>query len=267
MVITQYLKKILPLPLKTLLKRSIYSYRSKDFHPYIKNKKIEGVSFDFWIGDHDGKNWYDTNCTDPDWPEMRFIRDNMISEGDVVFECGGHHGCATLLLSKWAGDAGRVISFEPFPKNCEIISKNLDINHIQNVTLEQKAVGMEKGIIKIDGVSNSSIVNGNYGIDVQLTDLDYYESLKPTLLKIDVEGFEQQVFEGAKKILLTKPKIALELHTELLPNYNASVKDILGLIGIENYHFWIQINDREMPQPYSFESDITQRAHLFCIPK
>ena len=265
--ITDLVKKALPLPLKTTLKRLIYAYNSEGFQPYIKKKNIEGLSFDFWIGDVVGRNWYDLNSIEPDWPEMRFIKDEMLVEGDVVLECGTHHGCATILFSKWVGETGQVIAFEPFPKNCEIIAKNIEINGIKNVSIQAKAVGLEKGKIRIDGVSNSSIVTNNQGIEVDVINLDEYQDLKPTFIKIDVEGFEQQVLQGAMKILASKPKLAIELHTEVLELYGASVEKIIDLIGIDRYNFWVQLDDREYPVAYDTKSPIKKRAHLFCLPK
>ena len=89
--------KALPESVKSIFRRSIYEIRNRRFQPYLKKKSIEGVSFDFWIGDIDGRDWYDLKCTDPIWIEMRFTRDHMIERGDVILECGAHHGCTTIL--------------------------------------------------------------------------------------------------------------------------------------------------------------------------
>ena len=91
--------------------------------------------------------------------------------------------------------------------------------------------------------------------------------MKPTFIKIDVEGFEQQVLQGAMKILASKPKLAIELHTEVLELYGASVEKIIDLIGIDRYNFWVQLDDREYPVAYDTKSPIKKRAHLFCLPK
>jgi FkbM family methyltransferase len=264
--IIHLVKKVLPEPVKTVLKRIIYDHRSKRFKPYLKKKNVEGTVFDFWIGDTDGRDWYDLQCTDPVWAEMRFIKDHMIEPGDVVLECGAHHGCTTILLSKWVEDEGKVVTFEPFHKNCEIVRKNIELNGLKNVTLERKAVGAEKGYIKINGTSNSSVVLSNPGIKVELTCLDDYEHLKPNFLKIDVEGFEHQVLQGAQRILSKRPKLAIEIHTETLSQYGASVEDILKSIAVDNYKLWIQWNDGEEPVEYNKQEPITKRVHLFCIP-
>ena len=247
--------------------RNILSrYRNWRFKPYLKKKNIEGVFFDFWIGDSDGRDWYDLQCTDPIWLEMRFIKDHMIKEGDVILECGGHHGCTAIVLSNWVGSNGKVLTFEPLPKNCDIIEKNIEQNGLKNVILERKAVGAEKGKITINDVSNSSVILSGKGVEVEMTCLDEYEHLNPTFLKIDVEGFELQVLQGAKRILEKRPKLAIEIHTEALSQYGSSVEDLLRCIGVENYTLWIQWEDGKQPEEYRIETPIEKRVHIFCIP-
>ena len=154
---------------------------------------------------------------------MRFIMDHLIGQGDVVLECGGHHGCTAIVLSNWVGGDGKVVTFEPLPANYGIIDKNIQQNGLQNVILERKVVGAERGKITIKNASNSSVTLSGEGVEVELTCLDEFEHLNPAFIKIDVEGFEMQVLQGAKKILSTRPKLAIEIHSERLSRYGASV--------------------------------------------
>jgi FkbM family methyltransferase len=264
--ILDMVKRALPGSVKEILRRAVYRQKRKFFKPYLKKKNIEGVVFDFWIGDRDGRDWYDLQCTDPVWVEMRFIKDHLIERGDVVLECGGHHGCTAIVLSNWVGVGGKVVTFEPSPANCDIIEKNLRQNGLTNVTLERKAVGAERGITTISDASNSSVTLPGEGFEVELTCMDEYRQLKPTFLKIDVEGFEMQVLQGAKEILATRPKIALEIHTDRLSGYGASVQDLFRLIDVENYKVWIQWEDGQQPQEYDMKTPIEKRVHLFGIP-
>lgn len=260
-------KRVLPKPVLEILRQADYPLRSSlFFKQYVIKKNMEGVDFDFLIGDRIGRDWYDRECiNNPIWLEMRFIKDHLIAQGDVVLECGGHHGCSAILLSNWVGVGGKVVTFEPFPANCDILEKNIKLNGLKNVNLQRKAVGAECGIITISG-SSFSINSSGKGVEVNMTCLDEYEHLNPTFLKIDVEGFEMQVLQGAKKILSKRPKLAIEIHTEFLSRYGASVNDLLRLINVENYKVWIQWKDDQQPEEYDMRAPIENRVHLFCIP-
>ena len=239
------------------------------FTPYIKKKNVEGVEFDFLIGDPAGMSWYDVDCTDPDWPEMRFMRDRMVREGDVVFECGGHHGCTAVVLSRWVGTTGKVISFEPHPRNAAILQRNLELNGIRNATLRQCAVGAAPGSVMMRDASNASVTanpNAPRAFTAELVKLDDFRDEKPTVLKIDVEGFEVEVLKGAAEILKTLPKLAIEVHTPGLGNYGTSVEKLLACLDLPAYQLWVQWDDDNDPVPYDPATPITTRVHLFAIP-
>jgi len=259
-------KKAVPKSVKEALRKALHLVPRRPFTPYLKKKTVEGVDFDFWIGDRDGRDWYDLHCTDPVWIELRFIRDHLVKAGDVILECGGHHGCTAIILSKWVGDGGRVVTFEPSPSNGDIIGRNIQQNKLTNVSLERKAVGAMTGTVRMNEASNSSVLLSGPGADVELIHLDQYEYLNPTLLKIDVEGFELKVLEGAKKILSTHPKMAIEIHADQLSYYGASVESLFKLIEMERYDVWIQWEDIQEPEKYDMKTPINKRVHLFFIP-
>ncbi len=258
--------RALPRPVKAALKRAMAGLRNRPFTPYLKKKEVEGLAFDFWIGDRDGRDWYDLNCTDPHWPEMRFLKDHLLEEGDVVLECGGHHGCTAIVMAHWVGVGGSVHTFEASPANCDIIEKNIRLNSLQNVTLERKAVGNQQGTITITKDSNSAVTSAGAGEEVGITRVDEYRQLNPTVLKIDVEGFEIEVLEGAGEILATRPKLAIEVHTDLLENYGATVDDLFRFIDPAVYRLWVQWSEDRPPEAYDRKQPITSRIHLFAIP-
>ncbi len=241
------------------------------FKTYYIKKEIEGEKFDFFIGDEDGRVWYHTGCTDPDWPEMRFIKEKMLRRNETVIECGFHHGCTTILLSRWVTPKGKIIGLEPNPHNFAIAERNMEINSIRNVRLYNSAAGSVPGKTRIDiSSSNSHILEnidgGEQSVLVDCITLDSM-NLKPDLIKIDVEGFEADVLKGAQKLLVLKPKLAIELHTEQLPLYRSSIASLFALLNRDDYHFWVQWEDQEMPIPYYFDRTIDKRVHLFGLPR
>ncbi len=260
--------RALPVPVANALRRLLFPFRNRGlFAPYVIHKDMEGESFEFLIGDRTGRDWYDRPCiNNPRWLEMRFIKEHMAAPGDVILECGGHHGCSAILLSRWVGAAGSVVTFEPFPENCDILARNLTLNALTNVTLERKAVGATDGHITVEPASSGVDLSG-HGRRVPLVRLDDYAHLRPTFLKIDVEGFEVDVLRGAVALLATCPKLALEIHADLLAQYGASVQDVFDLIGLDRYDTWVQWTDDQQPVPFDASITIDHRVHVFCLPR
>lgn len=266
-MVTKSIKSLIPVSVRKHL-RKIFSKASNESLPYIQKKNVGGIAFDFLIGDVVGRDWYaNLNSLSP---EMRFIRDNIIQDGDIVLECGAHHGYTTILFAKWVGK-GKVVAFEPSPSSAEILQSNVELNSLQNVIIEKKAVSSREGKIFISDDSNSSVILGKLGgIEVETTYLDKYSYLKPASIKIDVEGFEVEVLKGAQEILRSKPKLAIEVHVDMLERYSSTVEDLLSLIDEESYTLWIQLGGKDEPRLYDGRSisDYHQpQIHLYAIPK
>jgi FkbM family methyltransferase len=243
--------------------------RASAFAPYVKRKNVEGVEFDFLIGDAEARSWYDVDCTDPDWPEMRFMRDRMVRPGDVVLECGGHHGCTAVMMSRWVGPSGRIVTFEPHPRNVEILRRNLELNGIANVTVRQNAVGAQRGKVAISDASNAAVRRRRFAlnaVEAEVVTVDEFAREKPTLLKIDVEGFEVEVLRGARAVLETRPKLAIEIHAEELAKYKTSVGELFACLDLSGYERWVQWDEGSDPLPYDGSKPITSRVHFFAVP-
>lgn len=267
-------------------KKAIQAVQKQKIDSYIIQKQFEDIAFDFFIADSEGREWYDDSSSDEKtqlsiYPEYKFVKE-LSKPGDIVFECGTHHGLTAILLSNWVGTEGKVVTFEINPRNAQIAQRNIELNNLENVTLERKGLGSQETKLKIFDKSNASVTPSNivsaswlknflYGTEeAEIITLDNYaktSSTMPTFLKIDVEGYETEVLKGATEILQTLPKLEIEIHTEILSRYNTSVKEIFELIDIERYQTWVQWNDSEEPKEFDLQQEIDHRVHLFAVPK
>ena len=245
--------------------------RRRHFSPYNVQKNLGGISFEFWIGDPVGEEWYVPLNTL--LPEHEFLRDHMLEANDVVLECGAHHGFTTILIANWVGQRGQVIALEASPGSAKILQDNITRNHLGNVIVKNQAASEQTGEIEIFDGSNSAVVPGHqrWGtIRVPAVCLDEYAAYKPTFVKLDVEGFEIQVLKGASQILATRPKFEIEVHTDMIRNYGSNADELLYFFDPAHYHLWLQTNAESAPQPYNGESlsAMHQRQiHLFAIPR
>jgi FkbM family methyltransferase len=142
-----------------------------------------------------------------------------VRPGDVVFDLGANAGFYTLLSAKLAGPTGRVVAFEPVPRNLGYLRRHLAINGCENVTVVAAAVADRLGRARFhDGPAHTVGAltdDGEYEVDV--TTLDDVAGVAPKVIKIDVEGAEAAVLRGARRVLReARPIVLLSTHSTAL---------------------------------------------------
>lgn len=141
-----------------------------------------------------------------------------VKTGDIVLDIGANVGFYTLLSSVLVGDTGKVVAFEPSPRNFNLLKRHVEINAMGNVTLHQAAVADAPGEAMFSDSQNACAKlsnDGQYKVTiVSLDDLFARGQLpRPTLLKIDVEGAEARVLRGARNLLASGPLPTIFLAT------------------------------------------------------
>ena len=146
----------------------------------------------------------------------------VVQAGWTAIDAGAYIGYYTLLLAKQVGPSGRVIAFEPLPENFRVLSENIELNRLQNVIAENKAVTDQSGVATLyrgyEGpfsLTSSIVAASGEGIEVQAVSLDEYLNNyreRVAFVKIDVEGAESQVLDGMKRILKEdRPIVVVEV--------------------------------------------------------
>jgi FkbM family methyltransferase len=157
-------------------------------------------------------------------PEVTQTIDRTVVAGMTVADIGAQSGFYTLLLSKRVGAKGQVIAFEPLPANYRLLEENLRLNKIENVIVRREAVADRTGALSFQFPSDEpSLIAGpllpedNTGtFEVPCVSLDDFVSrqqISLDLIKMDVEGAEGSVLDGATKTLEKfHPILIIELH-------------------------------------------------------
>jgi FkbM family methyltransferase len=145
-------------------------------------------------------------------PELRDLFRNYVPEGGVVVEVGANIGWHLLLFCKLAGSAGHVHAFEPNRSVYDEMCRNLALNQVKNVTTWNCALSSEPGTAIFQGVAVNEHGAGNghlvfwgpsasspAGAEVRVETLDGLNLplSRLDLMKIDVEGAENEVLTGA----------------------------------------------------------------------
>ncbi len=163
--------------------------------------------------------------------------------GWVIYDIGAHVGFYSLLGAVLVGDAGYVIAFEPNPRNVCYLRKHIALNALTNITVSESAVTNISGIV--DFSATSSDVAGHVFehsedtfpvVGVRLDDIFAEMRLPlPDMVKMDVEGEEARVLEGAKSMLsASHPIIFLSTHG---PNMLEHCWSILEELDYDIEHF------------------------------
>jgi FkbM family methyltransferase len=176
--------------------------------------------------------------------DKRVAFEQVVGEGGVVFDIGAHVGFYTLLASVLVGASGKVIAFEPAPRNVRYLQAHLRLNHVSNVELIQAAVSDRIGVASFDEspASSTGHLAAGGSLWVKTVTIDQLVSAgevpAPTCIKIDAEGAEALVLQGGKSVLSgLRPPILLathgsEVHREccrLLRSLGYVLKPIAGL--------------------------------------
>lgn len=150
-----------------------------------------------------------------------------LTRGDIVLDLGAYAGIASILFSKLAGNAGRVISYEPDPENLEAAKLNLAAHQehsgLSNVRLHPHAIWSHENGLEFSsdgnmGSSASQIVGKRGRVHrVQTVTLDgimrdnNLEAI--TFIKMDIEGAEVEVIANSLDLLKEfRPAIVMESH-------------------------------------------------------
>lgn len=170
-----------------------------------------------------GKFYLDDN---PAWVK-RFLRTGRIWEpkvqrvmarhaapGTTALDIGAHIGSHTLALARMVGPDGAVYAFEPQKKIFRELVKNLELNGLHNVVPLRFAVGASHEVIEMSPTEGRDglMQVGAGGDEAELRTLDSFGFRNVSLIKIDVEGYELAVLQGAvETIRAWHPAIVVEI--------------------------------------------------------
>jgi len=211
-----------------------------------------------------------------------------VKKGMNVIDIGSHIGYFTVLFSKLVGEKGKVFAFEPFPRSFEILKQNLVLNNLNNVKLSNEGISNYSGKGELFLQTNEGSVDNRMYEEALVKILDYdrksiivrtkkldeieFED-KIDFIKMDVQGYESQIIEGAKKML--RESTNLKMLVEFIPNAHRvqgkNEEDFIRLLDELGFEIFAMenndINKIDIEKLYSLEDfgDPGWHVSLFCI--
>jgi len=153
--------------------------------------------------------------------ECSFVR-RFLQPGMTVLDIGAHHGFYTLLAAKRLGPTGTVIAFEPSARERRVLRIHCTLNLCRNVRILPLALGAENGSSDLYVVEKwaagcnslrlpTADVQANATREqVRVARLDDQLALlnigHVDFMKLDVEGGELAVLQGAQQLLARRPR-------------------------------------------------------------
>lgn len=164
----------------------------------------------------------------------------LVAPGTHFVDIGANVGYYTLIAARQAGKRGHIYAFEPDPYNYDLLQRNVEVNHYENVTPARLGLSNKKGratlYLQKDNLGAHSLSNHHLrtdrSVEIATATVDeLFGEGRVDVIKMDVEGAEGLVLEGARQVLKKqKPTIVMEYAPYLITGMGGDPWDILGQI-------------------------------------
>ena len=167
----------------------------------------------------------------------------FVPPGSTVIDVGANIGFFSRRFARWVTEGGRVVAIEPEPENCRRLRRALAAQGVEHVVEVVEAVAAESAgsrTLEINPDHPGDHRIGEHGIEVAAVAIDSLLAERgwPTvsLIKIDVQGAEPAVLEGARRTLRRfAPALFVEVYDEGLRAMGSSAESLLSWLADAGY--------------------------------
>lgn len=164
---------------------------------------------------------------------------SFLKPGGVFLDVGANKGDFSLFAAKIVGSKGCVLAFEPEPSNVYWLKKNIQANKKKNIHVFEVALDNRNGTGELflgeksgwhSLLANARATSEVSAVEVRTIDHLFYEinfQRSITVMKIDVEGAELRVLEGAEQLLAREDLVLL---MDLHPQYGVEVRSVIDYL-------------------------------------
>jgi len=163
------------------------------------------------------------------------------SSNNVFVDIGANIGYYSLMAAQY--DVDKIYAFEPIKKNMNLLKNSIEQNNITNIEVIEKCVGSSDSNVymiesrNLGGCSVTDQVTDNYCECIQFDNVSIDKEI--LICKIDVEGFEKNVIDGAINIIKNKQVkyFIIELTPRYLNHSNETV-DLSNILISNGYNMY-----------------------------
>jgi FkbM family methyltransferase len=211
-------------------------------------------------------------------PENTSLLLASFDSGDVFADVGANFGWFSLLAATHLrAIGGRAVAFEPQEGLAGLLRRSADLNQLDNLSVVCAAVGDRPGrtpLYQPNGAHPEYASLAWEGLPsgmVELVTLDaHFGDGGPTILKIDVEGYELRVLRGARKLLAAHPPrlILMEVHPPLMARAGDRCRELVDVLRSAGYRICyspMSLRGRGRPQLVELEEAHLKRTCLNLV--
>lgn len=211
--------------------------------------------------------------------DLRFLW-RYLQPGMTFFDVGAHEGIYAVVAAKKVGQIGRVVAFEPSPRERRRLRLHLLLNRLGSVDVVPCAVAAEEGQGTL-----ATVISGNTGrnsllppltpeprepVRVEITTIDKYLALTGRrtvdIVKIDTEGAELQILKGAETLLRKlRPLIICEVLDPCTLPWGYPARDIITSLQTSDYE-WFDILPSGSVLPHQPKSEYPEVKNYLAAP-
>ncbi|MFH1170778.1 MAG: FkbM family methyltransferase [Candidatus Vogelbacteria bacterium] len=181
------------------------------------------------------------------------IRERVINDKEVILDIGANIGYYALLESRLTGSSGIVYALEPVSNNYRLLIKNIEINNVKNIKAFKLAAGQKSGedyiFVANKGNISSFVFNDQVSYTkkekvkvVRIDDFVREKNITPTMIRMDVEGYEKEIVKGMVSTLLKTPKLLIEMHPHIMKE--PELVEMFSIIEQSGYTKAVVIKER-----------------------
>lgn len=177
-----------------------------------------------------------------------YIKSNLNVEGTTIIDIGANFGFHSLEFAELVGDNGRVEAFEPQRVVFYQLCGNSVANGFDNIYAHNLALGDKEDTVLIEtpqyykdetiniGNAHVNAYTGAGAHDVKQVRLDDFNFTNVSVIKIDVQGFEPYVLDGAiETIKRNRPYIFIEVEEPQLQIYGFTKESVFSRLSDLGY--------------------------------
>jgi FkbM family methyltransferase len=212
--------------------------------------------------------------------EFAFL-DRTVRRGMTFLDVGANDGLYTMFAARRVGRRGRVLAVEPSSRERRVLERNIALNRLRNVVVVASALADQPGQATLQiaptlhGGHNTLGGFAHKGVDAVASEQVQVETLdavvvrlgiaKVDVIKIDVEGAELKVLEGARDVLRSsRPLLLIEANDDALRKQEASTADLLALLRSVGYAMFVFSETSGLEEPWAEGSPLS--ANIVAKP-